>query len=155
MRSVSRSIGDITLSAAACWCFILGCYLECNPERITFRYSREGKPFLCDDLDSTLYFNVAHSNDWVLYALSPDCEVGADIEVVRKVPDMEAIARRFFSPRECATLFNLSPTEQSEAFLRCWTRKESFIKATGEGLSRRLDDFEVSLASWRARTIQE
>jgi 4'-phosphopantetheinyl transferase len=125
--------------------FVLGCYLECSPKYITFRYGREGKPFLCDGLDSTLYFNVAHSKNWVLYALCRDCEVGADIEVVRKVPDMEAIATRFFAPRECAALLSLSPAEQSEAFLRCWTRKESFIKATGEGLSRRLDDFEVSL----------
>jgi 4'-phosphopantetheinyl transferase len=92
-------------------------------------------------------FNVSHSHGVALIAFARNREVGIDLE--RIVPDIEheQIAKRFFSPNECAILGEI-PNEKlrAEAFFNCWTRKESYIKARGEGLSSiPLDQFEVSL----------
>lgn len=122
---------------------ILGLYLKRPPTEIAFVYSPYGKPALADD--APLAFNVSHSGDWAVCAVTPGARVGIDIEQIR--PDLagESIAEHFFSPREVAALRGLPPAEQPAAFFRCWTRKEAFVKARGEGLSLPLDRFDVSL----------
>jgi 4'-phosphopantetheinyl transferase len=77
-------------------------------------------------------------------AVAHGLEVGVDLERVRPLADAAAIAERFFAPRETAALLALPEAERERAFFACWTRKEAFIKATGEGLSRPLDEFEVA-----------
>ena len=68
-----------------------------------------------------------------------------DIEYVRNIPDMEQIVKQFFSVREKAIFNTLPESKKKKAFFNCWTRKEAFIKATGDGLSLPLDEFDVSL----------
>jgi 4'-phosphopantetheinyl transferase len=72
-------------------------------------------------------------------------DVGIDLEEHRPIAAIE-IARHFFAPSERAELEALPPTDQLVGFYRCWTRKEAFLKAPGEGLSFPLDAFEVRLS---------
>jgi 4'-phosphopantetheinyl transferase len=124
---------------------ILGRYLRQNPKQIRFQQQTKGKPFLRDVCNPPLHFNLAHSGEYVIYALTHECEVGVDIEYLREVNDMEFIARRFFTEEECTDLFSLPHEKRAEGFFNCWTRKEAYIKALGEGLSLPLRQFQVSL----------
>ena len=80
-----------------------------------------------------------------LYAFTLGCELGVDVEQLRKLDDPESIARRFFSPGEASELLSLKPEERGPAFFRCWTRKEAYVKAIGDGLTIPLDCFQVTL----------
>lgn len=122
---------------------ILGDATGIAPARLAFRYGTRGKPSLAD-APGAPDFNVSHSGGLAAFALSRAGEVGVDIEQERPMPDLAAIAERFFSPRESAVLAGLAEAERVPAFFRCWTRKEAFIKLTGEGLSRALDAFDVA-----------
>ena len=125
---------------------LLGHYLDSDPARLSFVPSPMGKPALAVEHNrDSIRFNVSHSNDLVLYAVTRDQEVGVDLEHVRPLADMEKIAKRFFTARECAVLKSISPEARETAFYTCWTRKEAYLKALGGGLSRSLDSFEVSL----------
>ena len=80
-----------------------------------------------------------------LYGVTLGRPVGVDIEFVRQGPELSRIAERFFTSKEAEALRNCPAHLQAEAFFRCWTRKEAFIKASGEGLVRGLSSFEVSI----------
>jgi 4'-phosphopantetheinyl transferase len=95
--------------------------------------------------NSLLNFNLAHSHAKAIYAFSRGRELGVDLEFIREDFGGEEIAERFFSPGEIAALKNVPPELTKEAFFHCWTRKEAYIKARGEGLSMPLDVFDVSL----------
>jgi 4'-phosphopantetheinyl transferase len=125
---------------------LLGRYLNFPPHQLSFIYGPYGKPALAGERESrALRFNVSHSHGVALYAVARERDVGVDVEYVRRDMVSESIAERFFSAREVATLRALPAEIQPQAFFNCWTRKEAFIKARGEGLSFPLDRFEVSL----------
>jgi 4'-phosphopantetheinyl transferase len=127
---------------------ILGCYLNQVPESLAFCYSAHGKPALAEQsARDAIHFNVSHSNELALYAITRGRQVGIDIEHIRLDLAVAEIAGRFFSRREVAKLRTLPAEIQREAFFRCWTRKEAYIKALGEGLSLPLDQFDVWPAS--------
>jgi 4'-phosphopantetheinyl transferase len=137
---------------------LLGRYLGIEPERVRFRYGPRGKPHLEADTvgtvgDEALRFNLAHSHELVLYAFTRAREIGVDIEHVRPLPDAEQLAARFFSPGENAAWQALPESQHLEAFFNCWTRKEAYLKAIGDGLARPLDQFEVSLAPGEAAAL--
>jgi 4'-phosphopantetheinyl transferase len=89
---------------------------------------------------------MAHSSNLALYAFTQDCEIGVDVEKMRRIPDLEQIADRYFcSAERSEVLSNKDTSARHEAFFRCWTRKEAYIKATGDGLSLPLSQFDVSL----------
>ena len=123
---------------------LLAQYLNCSPGELGFTFGPKGKPALRGD--SRLRFNMSHSGELAVYAVAFDCEVGVDVEKVRDLSDLEAIAERFFSPAEASELLSISePALRQAAFYRCWTRKESYIKSIGDGLSMGLDQFQVTL----------
>ena len=125
---------------------ILGLYLNRDPGSLSFHYTAHGKPGLVFESGSdTVRFNLSHSHNSALYAVARDRELGIDLEFVHGQPQAEEIAERFFSSREITTLRALPPALQRYAFFLCWTRKEAYIKARGEGLSLPLDQFDVSL----------
>jgi 4'-phosphopantetheinyl transferase len=125
---------------------MLGGYLDLAPKRLHFCQGAHGKPSLapvCAGED--LRFNVSHSDDLALYAITRGRNIGVDVELVKPLADAAGIAERFFSPREAAALLSLPEPERQAAFFACWTRKEAYIKATGDGLTRPLDAFDVSV----------
>jgi 4'-phosphopantetheinyl transferase len=124
--------------------FILGRYLERAPKDITFSYGTNGKPKLADS-NPPLHFNLAHSENRVVYAFTTAGELGVDIEPVRSLPDFESIACKFFSAEESAQVLSLPADQRAEGFFNCWTRKEAYLKAVGDGLMVPLNSFQVSL----------
>lgn len=125
---------------------ILGLYLNRAAQSVSFRYGPHGKPALADESNgNTIHFNTSHSHDVALYAVTRGREVGIDLEFMRDGLEVEQIAERFFSQREIATLRALPVSLRKYAFFLCWTRKEAYIKARGQGLSLPLDQFDVSL----------
>ncbi len=124
---------------------VLGKYLGVKPVKIAFAYGPSGKPDLAGPLETSgLKFNLAHSDDLVLLALTADAQVGVDVERIKPISEAAELVQRFFSPRE-AGLFDELPAElRSRAFLNLWTRKEALLKATGEGIAHSLKQVEVS-----------
>jgi 4'-phosphopantetheinyl transferase len=126
---------------------ILGACLNLNPREINFTYGPQGKPDLAEpQRTSGLRFNLSHSGGIALLAVARNRELGIDVEQIR--PDFASleIATRFFSPEECARLQALPAHQSVDAFFNCWTRKEAYIKARGQGLSIPLDSFVVAFA---------
>jgi 4'-phosphopantetheinyl transferase len=124
---------------------ILATYLNVAPSQLEFIYEPSGRPVLAGrGGQSRLHFNLSHSGDLVVYAIALGREIGVDIESIWQPIDVEGIARRFFSLTEARSLGSLPPRERQAAFFTCWTRKEAYLKATGRGLSRPLDEFTVS-----------
>ncbi|HTR42237.1 MAG TPA: 4'-phosphopantetheinyl transferase superfamily protein [Pseudomonadales bacterium] len=124
---------------------ILGSYAQTDPAQLHFTYSKRGKPALRDiSGQSMLHFNVAHSKDLILIAVTRACAVGVDVEWIHPINDAEDIAARFFSPRETAKLMALANEQRIPAFFYLWTRKEAWLKATGDGISEMLNQVEVS-----------
>ncbi len=123
---------------------ILARYLDIGPAGMNFTFGPHGKPALiCGD--SQLQFNLSDSNGLAVIAITRGRAIGIDIEHIRSGRAEEAIAQRFFSTGECASLMSLPAGQRRDAFFNCWTRKEAYIKARGEGLSLPLNSFEVSL----------
>jgi 4'-phosphopantetheinyl transferase len=125
----------------------LSARLGVRPVAVELVYGKRGKPMLASRYASSdLRFNLSHSEDMAIYAFSVGREIGIDVEAVRTVPDADAIAARYFSPREYRAYLNLNLRDKAQGFFNCWTRKEAFIKALGDGFYHPLDRFDVSLA---------
>lgn len=123
---------------------VISRYLNISAREIRFSHNRYGKLRL-RSCDTPLCFNVSHANGMALYAVGHARAVGVDIEYVRQDRLNDEIARRFFSVDEVAALRTLPSDLRTTAFFNCWTRKEAYIKALGEGLSHPLDSFTVSI----------
>ena len=125
---------------------ILGQYLQVNPKRITFGREKYNKPVLSGPLDRDgIHFNMSRSKGVALYAFSKNHILGIDVEKKDALPDLDWMVRHFFAPCEIHEYFTLPVMARTDAFFRCWTRKEAFLKATGVGLFRPLSSFSVSL----------
>lgn len=124
---------------------VLGICLNVVPNALCFGYQPRGKPFLsqpsscCD-----LRFNVSHSGRLVAIVLAIGREVGVDLESIQRLDDWAPLAARIFSSRELDKIHALPAPLQREAFFNGWTRKEAYLKATGEGLIDDLPSVGVS-----------
>jgi 4'-phosphopantetheinyl transferase len=113
---------------------------------IIFGYESHGKPVLKNTDIAEFRFNLSHSGDLALFAMTLAQSVGADVERLRPVAEAELIASRTFSRAEFEQLMMIQEgPARLHAFYCCWTRKEAFIKALGAGLSFPLDKFSVSI----------
>lgn len=111
-----------------------------------------GKPALARS-PRGCHFNLAHSGDIAIVAICDDGEVGVDVEVLREVPDADALTRSVFTTSECNE-FALAPSDQRDrAFLRGWTRKEACMKATGHGLNLAPSTFDVGMSPGRRHVL--
>jgi 4'-phosphopantetheinyl transferase len=125
---------------------ILSDYLKVMPNELRFRYGPFGKPTLEGSTNkSDLRFNLSHSASLALLAVTRARELGVDLEYQEPKIASEDIAKRFFSGTEVKSLISLPKEMQTDGFFKCWTRKEAYIKAIGEGLSFPLDQFSVSV----------
>jgi 4'-phosphopantetheinyl transferase len=125
---------------------LLGHYMQQPPARLRFRYGPEGKPFLAGE-GASLAFNVTHSGEWALFAISRETAVGIDLEQVRPITPERCLrlARRFFSHREADALDSLPTGAVNAAFFACWSRKEAYIKCRGATLARLLAQCVVNV----------
>ncbi len=122
---------------------LLAQYLGITPQEVQFRYEVRGKPAL--EGESGLCFNVSHTDGLALMAFVMRRTIGIDVENLVRGVDAQRLAERFFSERERQVLRPLRGDELQAAFFRCWTRKEAYIKAKGDGLSLALHEFDVSI----------
>jgi 4'-phosphopantetheinyl transferase len=133
---------------------ILAAYLATGPAELSFSYSAKEKPSLgAAHAGSEVTFNISHSGGVALLAFTRRREVGVDVEQIRDDFDCEGIARRFFSAHEQQEFFALPAEQWASGFFRCWTRKEAYIKATGDGLSLPLTQFDVSLKKGKENAL--
>jgi 4'-phosphopantetheinyl transferase len=150
-RRINRFGSDKALKqfviTRACLRKILGHYLKVQPEQIIFEYNKRGKPFIPR---RGLQFNVSHSKDIALVAVTPAANIGIDVEFVRKGVNYEGIARRFFTSHEQQFLSTIPCEQRVEAFYRCWTKKEAFAKAIGGGLFKVLHAFDTTMVCDRS-----
>lgn len=119
--------------------------LAIGPERICFEYGSQRKPRLSAVHESGLQFNLSHSGRWGLIGLTQARDIGVDIEEKVSLSDMDDLAARVFSEYEHAIYRAAATDLRAATFYNCWTRKEAFVKAVGDGLTFPLRSFDVSL----------
>ena len=139
--------------ARGCLRQLTAAYLNVAAKAVRFAYSAEGKPQLAPEFPQELSFNVSHSEDLAVFSFATNRKIGVDVEVFRYDVDTEGIPRRFFSDVEQRALAGLHGQEKIQGFFNCWTRKEAYVKAVGQGLSLPLRDFDVSLLPGEAARI--
>ena len=125
---------------------LLANYLQISPVAVQFEYGDRGKPSLAIPFsDSSLQFNISHSQEYALYGFTYNYPLGVDLEYLRSMEDVAKIAQRFFSTQEYQLIASLSGQQQQKAFFQLWTAKEAYLKATGIGLTGSLADVNICL----------
>ena len=124
----------------------LGLLTNLEPKDFIIEYMEHGKPALANDPRyADITFNVSHSNDFALIAVAQKQNIGIDIEKINRESNHQALMTRFFSMAEQAEFQTIPDANMASAFCACWTRKEAFIKAIGNGVSYGLDNFDVTV----------
>lgn len=126
---------------------VLASYLKVAPTQVRFWVDSYGKPGTVSQSGArALEFNLSHSAEVTLCAVTRRRKLGVDIErITPGLEDADRVVADFFSPCEIAQFRKVPAESRTDAFFRCWTRKEAYAKATGWGLSRSFADFGVSL----------
>ncbi|MFO0725093.1 MAG: 4'-phosphopantetheinyl transferase superfamily protein [Myxococcota bacterium] len=128
----------------------LAARLGTTPEALAFHYEEHGKPRLKGD---ALIFNLSHSGERAVIAISSGPRVGVDIEAARPEVDIHGLAEYTYSPAEFASFLSLPESLRRAGFFRCWTSKEAFVKTLGLGFSFPLRDFDVEVDPRRPAAI--
>jgi 4'-phosphopantetheinyl transferase len=134
---------------------LLATYLEIDPVSVELQYGPEGKPSLSSLHNSQIRFSVSHSQGMGLFAFAKGHDVGVDIEWIKANFKGMEIASHFFSSDEVRELAKLPPELADEAFFGCWTRKEAYVKARGQGLSVPLRSFTVNFTDSEQQLLDE
>lgn len=132
--------------------FILGAMLDIRPRRVRLVRAANGKPYI---QNVPLQFSFADSGTAMLVGLTVEQELGVDVELLRSIPETELIAKTYFLAEEHAELTRRTGDERTKAFFRIWTKKEAYLKATGEGLSIALNAFSVGGCTPIAQVLRE
>lgn len=131
---------------------ILSRYLQTTPETLLFKYNEHGKPHLAIPQEN-LFFNLSHSSDYAVLALSHIENTGVDVEKTESTINYRGIVDRFFTPDERSTLDQVPEARQRRCFYRLWTRKEAVLKAIGTGFQTSLMEIEIPDTDWTLRTF--
>jgi 4'-phosphopantetheinyl transferase len=126
-------------------------YIDCKPGELQFDYGKQGKPKLIND--PNLQFNLAHSHQRALLGVCSGTAIGIDLEKVRPVPKLLALAKRFFQQSEYETIAATPETLQPALFFAYWTCKEAYLKATGTGLSQ-IAKLELQMGEFEVKILQ-
>uniref|UniRef100_A0A832DNC9 4'-phosphopantetheinyl transferase superfamily protein n=1 Tax=Ignavibacterium album TaxID=591197 RepID=A0A832DNC9_9BACT len=122
----------------------LSYYLQVDFEKVAISYSKSGKPYVNENIDSNLKFNYSHSGDYIVYAFTTDNEIGIDIEKLKDIPEFDELSRTHFSDEEQLIYFeSKNPEEKKRLFYKIWTRKEALLKAEGSGITIDLKSLTV------------
>lgn len=127
---------------------VLANYLKIEPDTIEYKKGEHGKPYLAETNLSdnhNLQFNLSHTEDVALLAITQGVEVGVDIECSERKTDWQGIVQRFFTESEQKVLFALPEDQQKAAFFELWTRKEAYMKVLGTGLSLAPTKFSLTV----------
>jgi 4'-phosphopantetheinyl transferase len=125
---------------------ILSGYVGVRPNTIRFSANSFGKPYIdMPESDPRISFNMSHAEDLTIVAVMLAQAVGVDVESVRPIPELDNIARDYFSDAERALLQSSPAGLKEQTFCLCWTRKEAYVKAVGKGLSIPLNSFDTSM----------
>ena len=125
---------------------VLSAHVPRDPASWSFVSRPSGKPHLAGRLSDSLTFNLSHTRGLGACAVAHGEDVGIDAEAIAAAPDLLDLARAHFAPQEVAELERLAPADRAERFTAMWTLKEAYLKATGSGISRGLDEVSISLA---------
>ena len=123
---------------------LLAGYLGVVEDEIRFATGFHGKPLLTYPGGSGLEFNLSHSHELALVAVARNKSVGVDVELIKRDFAFQELAGRFFTAKEVVALLTLPQALQLEAFFKCWSSKEAFLKAKATGLSGKLDEVQIS-----------
>lgn len=127
-------------------------YVDCAPNALVFAYGNHGKPMLLDYPE--LQFNLSHSQGRALIGVVRGMAIGVDLELVREVPTMLAIAKRFFMQSEYEAIERVSEELRSRVFFEYWTCKEAYLKASGAGLGQ-MEGLEIAIDKAAIRVVQK
>ena len=126
---------------------LLGHQLQMAPRCLVLSAGPFGKPALVTPgQERPLHFSLAHSHDFAVFAVSRESEVGVDMELVRELPDVSGLVSMVCSSREMVEWRSLPESLRLQVFFELWTRKEAFLKGTGQGLQTPLREVEVPLS---------
>jgi 4'-phosphopantetheinyl transferase len=114
---------------------LLGAYLDLAPGKLVFQYGSHGKPALSGGLEKTISFNLSHSEDLAFYGFAKGLQIGVDIEKIRPLDDLYAMANIVLSSAECNDLSVRIGADKLNQFYNLWTCKEAVLKMTGYGFS--------------------
>lgn len=134
---------------------ILAKYLQTTPAEIDFIYAKNGKPILKNKSENNLHFNVSHSKELGVIGVTQNDDVGIDVEYMEDMDNYNEIIKRFFSEKEYASFQQLTKTAEKDAFYNSWTKKEAYIKATGDGFKRSLASFTIGFDTGFEEHIHE
>jgi 4'-phosphopantetheinyl transferase len=134
---------------------ILARYLRLQPKEIHFSASNNGRPEVVPQQNHrNLQFNLSHSGSFAIVGVTLSRRIGVDVECYRSLQHLE-IANRYFSSWECRELNRLPSDDLEKNFFACWTRKEAFLKATGEGIGTLLSQVSVTVAHSEVPQLRE
>lgn len=132
---------------------ILARYLDVDPVEITYEAGKFGKPNIIQGQAGRLRFNLTHSDELAVVAVSMGAEVGVDIERVRKVRSFASMLQRCLSDSERKDICAYPEAERFHQFLRFWTHKEAYLKTIGVGLRAPLDRLTLDLQAPESRKV--
>lgn len=133
---------------------LLGHYLSVPPAQVRFAYGPSGRPELAHASADGLRFNISHSNELALVAVTRERAIGVDVEALRPVDQADDIVRRYCSASEFNAYQALPDSQRPLAFFNLWTRKEAYLKAIGAGLGGGLEQVEVTALPGQPARLQ-
>lgn len=143
----TKSLSDKYIMSHGILRHILSYYTKQYPQDIEFTHNEYGKPFL---KNSNIYFNMSHSHNIVSYIVALNYRVGIDIELHDNNLNVQELASLVLTSAESQYLSSIESKEKLEFFYHLWTKKESLIKANGQGLSYPINTIEaIALSSGR------